>query len=167
MLARRQALSMQERQQTSALFAEKFLLKYGDQKSLIAAYYSIQGELDVLSLLHQLHARGWQCGLPVTPQNHSKTLQFQEWQPDVVLRTGKYSILEPSTDAPIIQPTIILVPLLAYNNEAYRLGYGGGYYDATLPIHPYALTIGCAYQWQLQEFTPEPHDIKLSAVIAV
>lgn len=166
MLTRRQALSMEERQRASAIFAERFLAEYAHQKAAVAGYFSIKGELDVMPLLHQLCQQGWQCALPVMHEN-SRMLQFRQWLPETLLQKGKYAIPEPSVNAAIIQPGIILVPLVAYNMAGYRLGYGGGYYDATLPQYPDAQHVGCAYQWQLQEFMPESHDAKLQRIIAV
>jgi 5-formyltetrahydrofolate cyclo-ligase len=71
-------------------------------------------------------------------------------------------------DAPL--PTerfdMILVPLLAFDDELNRIGYGGGWYDRFLVTQPQAASIGLAYETQhVSPIPAEPHDIKLSRVI--
>lgn len=73
-----------------------------------------------------------------------------------------------SKDAPL--PTdrfdMILVPLLAFDDDLNRVGYGGGWYDRFLATQPQAASIGLAYETQhVSHITAEPHDIKLSRVI--
>ena len=64
-----------------------------------------------------------------------KSLIWHFWKPEDELITGKYGIREPHFDAPIInssQVDLILVPCVACDEQGYRLGYGGGYYDRLL-----------------------------------
>jgi 5-formyltetrahydrofolate cyclo-ligase len=77
-------------------------------------------------------------------------------------------VVNPSKDAPL--PTeqfdMILVPLLAFDDDLNRVGYGGGWYDKFLATQPQAASIGLAYEMQhVSPITTEPHDIKLSRVI--
>ena len=46
--------------------------------------------------------------------------------------TAVWGIAEPKADKPVLEPDIVLVPLLAFDATGWRLGYGGGYYDRTL-----------------------------------
>lgn len=62
---------------------------------------------------------------------------------------------------------LIIVPGLAYNDEKYRLGYGGGYYDYFLKSHPNAVKLGLFYSFQKNEELPvEDHDIPIDIVIS-
>jgi 5-formyltetrahydrofolate cyclo-ligase len=67
---------------------------------------------------------------------------------------------------PHVMPRLLLVPLLAYDDQGYRLGTGGGYYDRTLAALAGARAIGIAYGGQRMESLPhEPHDYPLDAVL--
>lgn len=61
---------------------------------------------------------------------------------------------------------VVLTPLLAFDEEGFRLGYGGGYYDGYFASHPNALRVGLAYEGQAVPRIPrEAHDQPLHAVI--
>jgi 5-formyltetrahydrofolate cyclo-ligase len=60
----------------------------------------------------------------------------------------------------------VVVPGVAFSPEGWRLGRGGGYYDATLAALPRALRVGVAFEVQLVPTVPrEPHDVALDAVV--
>jgi 5,10-methenyltetrahydrofolate synthetase len=59
----------------------------------------------------------------------------------------------------------VIVPLLGFNEQCYRLGRGGGYYDRTLEHLPKVLTIGVAYSGQKIDFSTESHDIALDMIV--
>ncbi len=79
-------------------------------------------------------------------------------------------ILEPK-NGKIVEPEIVLVPLLAFDSKGLRLGMGGGFYDRTLEKLrqklPNLLAIGLAFDWQFyeQSLPIEPCDQALDAVI--
>jgi 5-formyltetrahydrofolate cyclo-ligase len=79
---------------------------------------------------------------------------------------GIWNIPIPS-ERNLVQPTVLLVPLLGFDAAGYRLGQGGGYYDrtlATLPQKP--LTIGIGYELgRLESIYPQPHDRPMDAII--
>jgi 5-formyltetrahydrofolate cyclo-ligase len=67
----------------------------------------------------------------------------------------------------VVQPSLLLIPLLGFDSQGYRLGYGGGYYDRTLAaLRLKPLTIGIGYEaGRLETIQPQPHDIPLDAVV--
>jgi 5-formyltetrahydrofolate cyclo-ligase len=68
-------------------------------------------------------------------------------------------------DGDIATPDIMLVPLLAFDRNGNRLGYGGGYYDRTLATLPQSLAIGCAFSAQeLDDVPVEDYDAPLAAI---
>lgn len=69
-----------------------------------------------------------------------------------------------ATNGPIVIPEIILVPIVGFNSNNYRLGRGGGFYDRLLGAHNIT-SIGLAFSWQLCNFTSEAHDQKLDLII--
>lgn len=168
LLERRNALDEAERQKATALFVKR-ALSYLEDKTFqtIAGYSPIHGEIDVRALLEALRKIGKTVLLPRTPE-HPAPLVFHEYHIDL-LETGKYHIEQPTADCRVFEPEFILVPLLAFDDAGYRLGYGGGYYDRTLSnMASPPITVGCAYAFQKVEALPcEPHDIRLDKIISV
>jgi len=128
----------------------------------VAGFISLPGEIDTAPLLHSLAARGYDICLPVTLQK-GEALTFRSWRPGDVLHTGRFGTQH--TIGAECEPDFILVPLLAFDDELNRLGYGGGYYDRTFAKLPNAFRLGCAFAAQRMAKVPVgPHDIKLNAV---
>ena len=70
--------------------------------------------------------------MPAIDPARGATLTFHEWQDSEALIDGPYNTKEPQPKAPIMIPDMINAPLLAYDAQYWRLGYGGGFYDRTL-----------------------------------
>lgn len=96
-------------------------------------------------------------------------LQFHAYQPQVPMIKNKWGIQEPSpTDSPMdIQSIdVIFIPMLAFNQQGYRLGMGKGCFDRTLPKNHHSYLIGVAFDIQQYENLPiEPHDIQMDMII--
>jgi 5-formyltetrahydrofolate cyclo-ligase len=132
--------------------------------SAVAAFWPMRDEIDIVPLLHALAGQGHMIGLPRTPPR-GQPLRFHRWQPGDALEAGAMGTRQPSADAPVIVPDLFLIPLLAFDGAGRRLGYGGGYYDLTLPLHPGARRLGCAHAAQrLDEVPADDHDARLDAV---
>ena len=84
------------------------------------------------------------------------------------LAAGAMGIMEPVAKAPLVEPDVLLVPLLAFDSRGYRLGYGAGYYDRTLTElrqRKKILAIGIAYAGQeVPEVPIESHDARLDKI---
>ena len=135
--------------------------------AMIAGYAAIGDELDALPWLAGLAARQAGTALPciVAP---GRPLVFRAWRPMDALIKTRFGTREPPTSAPEVQPSVLIVPMLAYDARGYRLGYGGGYYDRTLEALQDASvrTIGLAYAFQKVALLPrERHDEPLDAVV--
>ncbi len=130
--------------------------------SLVAGAWPLAGEIDLRPLLHDVHERGIGVALPeTTPRGNP--LIFRRWQPDSVMLAGRFGTFRP--DGPEVQPDLFLVPLLAFDRSGRRLGYGGGYYDRTLPLYPGRPAWGYAYAAQeVANLPAEPHDHVLDAI---
>jgi len=104
--------------------------KIFDRKS-VAGYWPIKDELDPRPLMEMLSSKGHLIGLPaILKTDHP--LEFRDWFPESPLVEGPYNTFEPASDASIMLPDVVLVPMLAFNMSGDRLGYGGGFYDRTL-----------------------------------
>lgn len=131
----------------------------------IAGYRATGNEADIAFLIEFLFSEKKLILLPKMQED--KALGFYSWRKEEKLREGKFGILEP-VGGMIDIPELILVPLLAFDAQGHRLGYGGGYYDRTLSQEAYknTLRIGVAFALQRHEALPHaPHDVKLDAVL--
>lgn len=131
----------------------------------IAGYMPIGDELDSRILLSELARRGFNLALPVVTDVDS-ALTFRRWGFGDPLTKRTFGIYEPDEEAPDCVPDIVLAPLLAFDENCYRLGYGGGFYDRTLPLHPQVKAFGLAYAAQfVDNLVVSDHDWPLQGVI--
>ena len=140
-------------------------------ETIVAGYWPLGSEMNVRPLMIRLAAAGAQLVLPEV-RDSGLPLAFRRWQPGDPLRTGQYGVMQPVPPAPLAIPAVLLVPLLAFDKDGWRLGYGAGYYDRTLaelrarPGAKPPLAIGIAYA--AQEMQALPHhggDHKLDGVV--
>jgi 5-formyltetrahydrofolate cyclo-ligase len=111
-----------------ALLAE---LRGSAGQGTVSAFASMPEELNVWPLLRRLHGAGVPLALPVV-EGKGKPLIFRAWTPGDAMDKGVWGIPQPKPERPAIEPDILLVPLLAFDAQGRRLGYGGGFYDRTL-----------------------------------
>ena len=137
----------------------------------VALYWPKTREFDTTPLIMELVRNGITCGLPITYKG-SRELAFAYWDENTPLERGRYDVQHPRIDANTywLDPDIVVVPMLAFDQRGYRLGFGGGYYDATLRklrAGKQVSAIGVAYAQQacLFPLPAEPHDEKLDYVI--
>jgi len=99
---------------------------------------------------------------------------FKKWKPNDKLVKGPLGSLEPLRKQKSILPQIIVVPMLLFDRELYRLGYGGGYFDKSINIlknyfkkeGKFFITIGLAYSMQEEKKIPrEKHDMRLDFIV--
>jgi 5-formyltetrahydrofolate cyclo-ligase len=100
------------------------------QGSRVSGYRALPAEADPSLLLDVLEARGCEISYPRVRKGQPLTfhvpVEGERWA------QGAFGIFEPRPDWPAVEPAILLVPLLVFDAEGNRLGYGGGYYDRTL-----------------------------------
>lgn len=167
-LARRDALSAAEREAAAAAVAATLLPVEMPAGTIVAGYAPIGSELDPYPLLQALAAKGAMLALPVViARDHA--LIFRAFAPGDVMVRGAYGIFQPSSDAPDVDPDIVLVPLAAYDRAGHRIGYGRGYYDRTLQslrTIKKITVIGLAFAVQEIDIVPRlAHDEQLDCVL--
>jgi 5-formyltetrahydrofolate cyclo-ligase len=126
--------------------------------AIIAGYAALPGEADPHLLLKHLAEQGHAIAFPRVVTK-TAPLSFHLWQEGMELKPGAFNVPEPSPDWMQVAPRVLLVPLLAFDFEGYRLGYGGGFYDRTLAQlrqKGEVLAIGIAFAGQ--EVDSVPHD---------
>jgi 5-formyltetrahydrofolate cyclo-ligase len=136
--------------------------------TVVAGYWPMGTEIDPRPLLQGLRDRGVVIALPVALAPDAP-LAFRLWDAAVPLVPDCYGIAAPAADQPLLTPSIILVPLLAFDRHGGRLGQGGGHYDRTLAALRAAgpvMAVGVAYAGQEQEALPtEAHDERLDGIV--
>jgi 5-formyltetrahydrofolate cyclo-ligase len=133
------------------------------QGKKLAFYYPTQHEINILPAIKILSLQN----IISLPTINKKEIAFRKWNDDEALIPNKdFQIHEPSQDNEEIAPDIIICPLLAFDRNGYRLGYGGGFYDRALKKFPKAIKIGVAYSLSEESSLPtEPHDQKLCMIV--
>ena len=132
----------------------------------LSGYMPIRTEIDPLPAMEEAAAHG-PVGVPVI-QGSGQPLTFSRWEPGCTLKEGPFGAMIPEADD-ILEPEILIVPLVAFDRRGGRLGYGGGFYDRTLELlrsrRP-TLAIGFAYAAQEAENLPlEPTDQPLDMIV--
>ena len=135
-------------------------------KKCIGGYFPVNYEIDDLEILRELKKKKYQISLPVIKKNFD--MDFYSWSFDNPLKINQYGIPEPFLKK-LIYPDILLVPLVAFDKNLNRLGYGRGYYDRVidkLSKKKYILKIGLALSIQKINNVPvTKYDKKLDYIV--
>ena len=158
--AQRAAMSLAESRAASArVCAALSSLPSLLRARVVALYAAIDNEIDLAELRAWLHARSIRVAYPRILSRADHTLAFHEVAVDETLLPAEFAIPSPP-DVGALEPDaidVILVPAIGFSRDGHRLGFGHGYYDATLATHPRALRIGAAHEFQLVDsFTTTP-----------
>lgn len=132
---------------------------------VLAFCWPMRGEFDPLPLARQLIAAGWRTCMPVVVQP-AAAMVCHEWSAEMAMKPGLYDIPVPA-HSQVLQPDVMLLPLVAFDRQGYRLGYGGGYFDRTLAgLSPQPITIGVGFELaRVPSIFPETHDIPLDCIV--
>lgn len=125
----------------------------------------VRGEFDTRPLASLLIERGWQLAMPIVEVTNAP-MSFRVWTPSSAMDCDHHGIPFP-VDGQTVVPDIVLLPLVAFDPQGFRLGYGGGYFDRTLAVLvPRPLTIGVGFELaRVADIRPQAHDIPLDAVV--
>ncbi|WP_330084491.1 5-formyltetrahydrofolate cyclo-ligase [Methylocystis iwaonis] len=155
------ALSVAQR---GLALVEELSATTGLETPIVSVYWPIRSELNTRPLIEALARKGYRVVLPVMHKVRHP-LVFRDFAPGDDLVKGPFGLSEPAEDKPARDPDVIFSPLAAFDRKGFRLGYGGGIYDATLAqLRPRkAVTVvGLAYSCQETDHVPtEPHDERL------
>ena len=146
------------------------LVKKEFKKNLISmsSYYPASYEVNTIKLFETNIISKSKISLPVIKDNNN--MYFYEWKKNDVLKINRFGMLEPVLLSKRIVPDVMLVPLLAYDSQNNRLGYGGGFYDRYLnkylKRHNNILTVGIAFSFQKHHKIPAlNNDVKLNYIL--
>jgi 5-formyltetrahydrofolate cyclo-ligase len=136
--------------------------------AIVGGYHALPDEADPAQLLAALVASGCHIAFPRMSAK-DRPLDFHRVPDGEVLKPGAFGVHEPASHWPPVTPHLLLVPLLAFDADGHRLGYGGGFYDRTLQAlrrGAHVRAIGVAYAGQQTASLPhEPHDMALDGIL--
>ena len=166
LIAARLAISSAAREAHSAAIIATLQTVIGDPSGLvISAYWPFRGEPDLRGLLRWIMEFGGKPALPVVVKM-GHPLLFRSWRPGESLEKGIWNIPVPKAGTEVV-PDVVIAPVVGFDSECYRLGYGGGFFDrtlATLPNRP--RTYGVGYSMAaIPTIYPQPHDVPMDLVV--
>ncbi len=133
---------------------------------VVGGYYPYNYEVDTLEIFKKLEKFNYHLTLPKISKNYQ--MDFFQWSTKDPLEINKYGIPEPISEV-VKFPNFLLVPLVAFDKDRNRIGYGGGFYDRyikKLKRKKKILTIGLAYSFQKVKKIPvTKHDIQLDFIV--
>ncbi len=164
---RRLALTPQERKEKSRCICAA-LLSLLEGTGPVMVYVAKPPEVDTELLITTLLARGTRVIVPVI-ERKTTTLRLSYLEDPSVLVESTFCVPEPVGCEIPARPDeigIAIIPLLAFDRQGNRLGYGAGYYDRFLAAHPRVKTIGIAFACQeMPELPGEPTDIRMDRIL--
>ena len=171
LLVRENAFQKHKNSSLSSDVSAKFMkwISKTNDINVVAVYFPINSEFDTLELMKALFFAGKEVCLPVVvKKNHP--LVFRKWTPETELAEKDFGIPIPSEEEEII-PDLIVSPLISYDKHGVRLGYGGGFYDRTIPHirkKRSVLYLGIAFPEQKSyvDIPQDNHDIVLDGIIS-
>lgn len=130
----------------------------------VSTYWPLHGEPDLRPWMERVIARGGRCALPVVVVKNAPLI-FRAWTPRAKMEKGFWNIPVPA-DGPELAPDIIIAPVVGFDSQCYRLGYGGGYFDRTLAaLKTSRRVIGVGYAGaRIATVHPLSHDIPMDAI---
>ena len=168
-LRRRDRLGAGERAEASGQIAGRVMAIVGAEKpAVMAAYLPIRSECDCRSIIAQAQAMSITVVLPVLTD--PVTLVFRRYEPGAPLGDGGFGTLAPLSGQPILDPELVIVPVVAFDRAGTRLGHGKGHYYRALArlaargVHPRVVGVAFAAQ-EVEAIPAEAHDVRLDWIV--
>ncbi len=142
----------------------RILKKFKFTGKIIGGYYPYNYEIDTINILKEFEKKKYLISLPKIEKNFQ--MNFFQWSLKDPLKINKHGIPEPISDK-IMYPNILLVPVVAFDKDFNRIGYGGGFYDRYIKkVKKNVITIGLAYPFQkVKRIQTNKYDMKLNFII--
>jgi len=138
----------------------------------VASYIDVNDEFPTAGINQTILEHGLELRLPVIVKYKTAMMRFAPWKIRTKFELNRYAIPEPVSPIPsidLIQPDLILLPLLGFDHQGNRIGMGGGYYDrylATLSRHKRPKLIGLAFNTQcVASIKSEEFDIPIDGIL--
>lgn len=159
--AARRALSAETQYEHAVAIADE-VMKRLDEGATVAAYLARDGEVNLGNVIEQCWRRSIVVAVPVLD---GREMCFGEYRCGAPLERNELGIDEPAQPE-LVTPSVVLAPLVAFDDRGHRLGMGGGYYDRFFAATPAAARIGIAHECQRAPTLPATSsDVSLTAVV--
>tara|TARA_B100001287_G_C22533877_1_gene458720 strand:+ start:40 stop:579 length:540 start_codon:yes stop_codon:yes gene_type:complete len=144
----------------------KILKKTRLNGKILGGYYPYNYEADTMNILKKFEKQNYIISLPKIKKNSQ--MDFFNWSTNDPMKINKYGIPEPISNL-IKYPDILLVPIVAFDKDLNRIGYGGGFYDRyikKIKKIKKVITIGLAYSFQkVKKISVNKYDVKLDYIV--
>jgi 5-formyltetrahydrofolate cyclo-ligase len=153
------------RQASEAILRELRVQLPSGNCETIGCYWPFRREFNCVPFMLEILRSGGRVALPVVIAR-GKPLEFRNWSEDAKMESGVWNIPHPAA-GPSVTPSALLIPLVGFDDEGYRLGYGGGYYDVTvasLAERPRLVGVGFEF-CRLASIYPQPHDEPMDVIV--
>jgi 5-formyltetrahydrofolate cyclo-ligase len=162
------SLTAEYRSEQSATIAQRLeqIVASSDVAApIVSIYWPIRAEPDLRPWMRTLCLAGVSVALPVAVAP-AQPLTFHEWRPECRMTRGLWSIPYPA-DGKVVLPNVIIAPVVGFDRQGYRLGYGGGFFDRTLArLNAKPLTVAVGYpDAEVRTIFPQPHDIPMDWIV--
>ena len=143
--------------------SKNFFYKKFSPLAKVGIYWPMNYEIDTRPLIKVLLEKKFNLYLPTIINNK---MSFKSWDKNNDLKLNYYKFYEPHKSALSSKPDIIVVPLLAFDDLGYRIGYGKGFYDKYYEENLDVNYVGYAYSFQrIKNLPVDSYDLKLNSVI--
>ena len=131
----------------------------------LGCYWPFRREYDCIPFMRSVIDAGGQVALPVVIRR-GEPLVFRPWTPQTKMEAGVWNILHPAEGEPV-QPAALLIPLVGFDQNGFRLGYGAGFYDRTIATYQtWPLKIGVGFEFsRMDDIHPHQHDIPMDFIV--
>lgn len=159
--AARRALPAETQSEHAVAIADEVMRRL-DDGATVAAYLARDGEVDLVSVIERCWRRRIVVAVPVLD---GPEMRFAEYRCGAPLERNEFGIAEPAKPD-FVTPSVVLAPLVAFDDQGRRLGMGGGYYDRFFAATHTPARIGIAHECQRAPTLPATSsDVSLTAVV--
>lgn len=153
--------NLQNKSSLDEKISENFF-KLGINPNAVGGYMPMEGEVNSLLIMNALLKQG---KVIAVPKINGNLLEFTKWTNDLALNK-QHNFLYSASDEMVV-PDLILVPLLAFNSECFRIGFGGGFYDRTISrLGKKVILVGLAYSEQFCDIQfQDDHDQSMDYIV--
>ena len=165
LLAIRQGLPPEQRRRWAVEIERRLRELIAERPGILGIYWPFRAEFDPRGLVEWAVAEGRGVALPAVVDKKGP-LEYRAWRPGEPLVDGVWNIPVPEKRE-VVTPAIVLAPVVGFDRDCYRLGYGGGYFDRTLAaLSPKPLAIGVGFTLQeIATIYPQSFDVPMDVIV--